>query len=333
MTARAALIGVYVGLAILTGAVSFDRKLPLTEAADYQRRAWKAFVSGGDQYESTFSDLNLDWYTRRALMPALTAAMVRTTGLPWPYAFSVLRLGMLVLCYCVFHSYLRGWFSRQTAMAGTFFLAASLPLTFKDWLEIPTDIPEILTFTVGLWLIRENRLLVLPFLTLVGTLNRETAVYLPVLALLTAESRVALRSRLPIVIVSMAIWLAVFFGVQWWTSVSLSTDLSRNAAHHAWQGLSRFLQNLNPYNNFLYYFYLFGALWFLPLGRLWMLPVFLRRILVLVAVHPIVAFVGGGGRIDEPRQLCLLYPIIVPAALFALFGRDRGEFSSALKPL
>lgn len=316
-------VAVYLGLAVLTGAVSFNRRQPVTVAAEYQRRAWNAFVNREAVFESYPGDANLQFYSKRILMPALTAGVVQVSGLDWPHAFSLLRLGLIFATYIAFHHYLRGWFPTPVALSGTFFMAATLPLTFKDWWEIPTDFPEILAFTLGMWCIREQRLVpLLPTLTLLGTLNRESAVLLPVLLLITRRDRNELWRALPWAALSGAAWLVVVAFVQYSTGFTTIDQSVRTAMTHFATGIAAFARNLNPYNNFLFYGYLFGAFWILPFARWRRLPALLCRALLIVPLHLATAFFYSGGRVDEPRHLCPLYPILVPAALFALFARS-----------
>jgi len=94
--------------------------------------------------------------------------------------------------------------------------------------------------------------------------------------------------------------------------------------------LSCFFENLNPYNFFLYYFYLFGIFWVLPLVRWRRQPPFLRRALLSLPVF-IIIYLFFGGILSEPREIVNLYPLLIPAGIFALFGEQVGASSATVK--
>lgn len=321
----------YIWLALVTGAVSFQRKLPVAVAAEWQHSSWDAIASRGRVFRlvgddvtlsSDRQDLNLVMYAQRPLLPILLAGIVRFTGLPWPYAFSALRLLSIVACYLAFDAYLRRWVAQPLAILGTLLLVATIPLTFKDWWEIPTDFPEILFLTLGLACISSERYLMLVLVTGLATLNRPTGFFLPLLLLLSCGSFGEVRSRVRPLILCSLVYLGLTALIFWWMTFLPSSGLLQlafSAPSHALAGL---LRAPHPYNNFFYYGYLFGPLWLLPFFRPSHLPHLLARALLIAPVHVVVAFFGGAGRIDEPRQLCLLFPILIPAAVVALWGTE-----------
>jgi hypothetical protein len=307
------LVTFYIGLGFVTGATSFNRRFPVTTAADYQRQAWQDLST-----RTSSSETNRSWYARRALMPSLTACLV-ACGLSWPQAFALLRLVSVIATYLTFHGYLRLWLDDARSMVGTLFMAATLPLTFQEWWEVPTDFTEILAFTLAMrWVVLARFAHLVP-LTLLAALNRETALYIPFLPLLTAPSWAALRRRIPWALLAFAAYLLAA-GATWWWVGKPHPGQWANAPFHASEGFTQALVKLNPYNNFLFYGYLFGPFWVFPLLRWRAVPEVLQRALLVAPLHLIIAFLGTGGRVDEARHLCTLYPIIVPAAVIALFS-------------
>ena len=150
-------------------------------------------------------------------MPILVDLVARM-GVPWPYAFSLLRLLSIFAAYLAFHCYLRTWFQDEAAVLGTLFVAASVPLTFvSSWWEIISDFPELLAFTLGLWAIHSKKHLGLALVTFAGTLNRETTALLVLIAgayvvLSWLEKRVDLRTG----VAALAGWLGATLPLRWW---------------------------------------------------------------------------------------------------------------------
>jgi len=309
---RSGLIAFYVGLALVTGAVSWNtRYAEFGRAVEFQREAWLLFETRGATPK--VSDALTGLYASRILVPGAIAGVTRLTGLSWEYAFVVVRLLSIVATYLAFHWYLRGWFSTPHAVLGTTFLAATIPLTFLQLFEIPSDFPEILAYTLGLWCIRERRELLLCAVIMIGTLNRETTVFLPLIQLFCRFG----RRRLPIAWLSLsaASWLLPIVLVRWWTGptwfVLYGVPLEHNVA-----GIARFVANLNVYNNYLFYGYLFGIFWILPFAFWRRQPQFLRR--ALLSVPLVLGTYLFFGHLNEPREIVNLYPLLVPGSLFAL---------------
>jgi hypothetical protein len=313
------LLAFYLCLSLLTGAVSFNSQHYTSERGpQLQQQVWINFPNRGATADH--SDIVYRANSTRILIPALIAAVVRLTGISWEYAFSLLRLVFIGLVYVSFHWYLRGWFPSPLAMVGTLFVAATVPLSFNNWFEIPTDFPEVLTYTLGLWSIREQRYGLFYLVVTVGTLNRETTAFLPLILLLCRLDRGCAWRVVPSVTVAGLAWLVPLAGARWWMRIGWRGAYGDSWAHNM-KGLSHLFTNWNPYNNFLFYFYLFGAFWLLPFLSWRRQPLFLRRALLSLPAF-LVIYLFFGGFMNEPREIVNLYPLLVPAGLFALFNQE-----------
>jgi hypothetical protein len=316
----------YLWLGIITGAVSFlVRPVKVEEASQLQRTVWTSFgtYKGGTQSDNQI----FKGTATRIFMPGLMAGVVKVTGLSWPRVFSLLRLLTIVLAYIIFHWYLRGWFSQKLAMLGTLCVAATLPLTFNNFFEYPTDFPELITFTLGLWCIREKRYGLLCLVIALGTLNRETTVFLPLILLLVEFDRKNILRLIPKIAAAGFAWLIPLAFLRWWTGIG-AVGVYGDSISHNFQGIAAFAANFNPYNNYLFYLYLFGPLWILPFIYWRREPPFFRRALCSVPAFLIVySFLGGFW--DEPREIINMYPLLLPAGLFALFKSDANELSAS----
>jgi hypothetical protein len=303
-------------LALVTGAVSFfARQRPVTEAAALQRDAWLSFK------ERRLQPGMEPWtllYSARILMPALMATAVEVTGMTWPQAFSLIRLLSILCAYYIFYIYLKRYFSDFEALLGLLFLSATIPLTFNNWMEIPTDFPEIIIFSLGMMCILEGWRWLLCLVILIGTFNRETTCFLPLILLFVEwPKRLSLPFLFRIATAGFS-WLIPLVFLRWWMGMGEQWVYGDSLSHNA-AGLARFFSNFNPYNNYLFYLYLFGVLWVAPL-LLWnSQPPKLRRALLTVPLITIV-YLFGGGFMDEPRELVPLYALLAPAGLYALRG-------------
>ena len=316
----------YLSLAILTGVVSQQRRVhDIDYSADYQKRIWITFGTQGEAGRS--EDQVFRCNSTRIFIPALVAGTVKITGLSWAWAFSLVRLVTILLAYLAFHWYLRGWFSSSLAVLGTLFVAATIHLTFNNWWELPTEFPELLIFTLGLWCIRERRHGLLCVFIALGTLNRETTAFLPLILLLCSFDRKSLWSWMPKVATAGFSWLVPLAGIRMWSGIGWRGSYGDSLSHNL-EGLSNFMNNLNPYNHYLFYLYLFGIFWILPFTRWNRQPAFLRRALLSVPVF-LVVYIFFGGYLDEPREIINLYPLLVPAGLFALFGDEQLSLSAS----
>lgn len=342
------MLGFYLVLAIILGAVSFfgrpreigaeaDRKLrvqstathtpqlQIAEAVHLQRKIWESFQVKGSAAEDR-ADYVYRVNSTRILMPALNAFVVRVTGLGWDKVFSLLRLMLIALTLLTFHWYLRRWFDVPIAMLGTLIMAATLPLTFNIYYELPTDFPEILAYTIGLWCILERRYALLCLTIIIGTLNRETTIFLPLILLLDLFGKVSFARLTALCAATGFSWLIPTLLLKWWTGIELLGGHGDMMPYNI-AGLARFFENLNPYNFFLYYLYLFGIFWVLPLVRWRRQPPFFRRALLSLPVF-IIIYLFFGGVLSEPREIVNLYPLLIPAGIFALFGEQLVAHSS-----
>ena len=313
-------------LALVTEAVSFttvrmpvtygNTTLPKDYGAEVQREAFIAFATR--EVPPNFPLLYL--MSNRILFPITLATVVRLTGISWAYAFSLLRLTSIFVMYLTFLWFLARLFSTLYAILGILFIAATVTLTFNIPYEVPTDFPEIWFFTLGMFCILERRDLLLCAIIFCATLNRETACFLPLILLFVRWSW-PLRIRTAAVASAAGLcWLFPYVVLRrYWMATGVlerEANFQRNFFGHNLPGLRHFFTNFNPFNNYFFYAYLFGVLWILPYAYWRAQPKDMRRVLLTVPIIFSVYFCVGF--LNEPREIVLLYPLLVPAGLYAL---------------
>lgn len=316
----------YVFLSLLISSVSFfSRKMDVKTAAQMQAQIWTEYTDINSKEAETPGYSVVKANLTRIFFPALMVFVSKLTGLPYDYAFSLLRIASIFLFFLIFHFYMREWGDEKTAFTGTLFVAATVPLTFNIYYEIPTEFFEMIFFTVGIWAIYKEKIGLLIITTFLATLSRETSAFLPLIYFFNVvklddlkENRGKLLKNLSLVFVVGLMWLLPYVFLRWFSGLGAEWNHQDSVSHNL-KGLSQFFQNFNLFNNFLFYLYLFGIFWVLPFLYWKNLSLFWKK--TLAATPFIVAvFLFGGGFMNEPRELVLLYPVIVPPALAALFG-------------
>jgi hypothetical protein len=246
----------------------------------------------------------------RVLLPFTVAGISNVAGLSLANAWHLVRFISFVAAYLVMFAYLRGWFSETTSLFGTTLVAATLPLTFTNSWAHPDHIAELALFTAGCAAVAANRVWLLAIILAVATLNRETAVFLVPLYLLTAPS---VRERVGGTLALAAEWAGLFVALRLW----------RGFVHYDYFQAQRNLQFLkllpsayDPYYRIYAYFaiVLFGGLLLIASGGSGPRPLFISRALLVVPVFCLVAF--SISSIIESRIFTPLYPLIMPAVMF-----------------
>lgn len=242
-------------------------------------------------------------------------------------AYIIQRWTFTFLGLICFHFYLRKWFGVAASFAGVLFLAAILPLSYQEDLQESSSL-LFLTFTAGLWAIRDRKTIALLLVYLVGGLNNETMLSLPLVYFfynyksrrigdLIVLCRDTLLTSLPLLL-----------------TVGPMRYITRDHPHLGgtiWQlpenlnGILFDLTNTNVIRLFgatyFYVFFLFGMFWIYAFIRYKQQPLFLRRASLMIpffiAAHLIT------GIISEVRQMVPLSGVIIPMALYTLFPSER----------
>lgn len=125
-------------------------------------------------------------YQYRILQPVMVDLISRLLGLPGnPRAFVIAYALIRLLCIwatCIaFYLFLASHLNAAGAALGVAMLAALIPFTYQRYYYQPSSIMELACFAIGLLCIARGGWLWLTVIVVVGALNRETMVFLPVL--------------------------------------------------------------------------------------------------------------------------------------------------------
>jgi hypothetical protein len=241
----------------------------------------------------------------------------KASGLSPASAWHISRLAFFLAAYFLLFIYLRTWFAEAKALLGTVLVGATLPLTFTNSWAHPDHAAELALFTAGCHAVALGRAGWLTIILAVATLNRETAVFLVPLYLVSAP----LDRRRVLITAGLAFeWAAIYLGLRAW----------RGFAHYDYLQIGRNIdfmgllpENYDPYYRAYAYFgiLLFGGL-LVATFKAWRpgAPPFASRALLIVPLVAIVAFTISS--IIESRIFTVLYPLVLPAVIFAVGGAD-----------
>lgn len=250
------------------------------------------------------------WLVSRGFLSPETAV----AGFEW---------GAFVLLYYVYRAYLRefmhGALAAYAALSVYFVIpfVFIIPQPFTVW--FPWDIPSVCFFTAGLHLLYRERWAAWYVVFLLGTLNRETTVFLLPVFLLGLWTRGYSRRRAVHLAVSAVAWLSLK-GVLAWLFRSQSGPWLAEWNHHA-QVLSHWRENLGHLSDLALWPYLLSAL-----GFVWILAwhlrgrvhdPFLRGALAVVPMYVLCVFLFAN--LAEHRIYADLIPVVLTPVLVSFF--------------
>ena len=254
----------------------------------------------------------------RILIPYTVYFFHRISHIPLNYTFAAFRFIFFFLSFILFHIYLKKWFDDKLAMIGTLSLIASLPLTLTNWYCIPTDMPELITFILGVMWIRDNKYKNLFILIPIASLNRETSIVLVLLYFLNGigkEKRSVLIKRTMVYFLLWlvpCIFLVSIFGIRDYGGVWKSNLI----------GLLSAFKSANPYNYYFFLLYLCGFYWILAFRNFRKKDILLRRSVIVMVFYYLAGFLRLGA-MSEVRIFIPFYVFVIPLGLFSLFKEDR----------
>lgn len=237
----------------------------------------------------------------------------RTLALSVEHSYMLQRFLFVLLTFICFHIYLRRWFDARTSFCGVLLLAIAIFFSF-NMADLQESSPLLLlTFLLGLWAIHENRTILAATVFLIGGINNETMLILPLVyflynyrALNVGHLLVLCRNTL---LVSLPMVIAV----------GAIRYINRDRPHRggAWH-LPDNLEGLSNWNaEYWGFFFIFGVLWIYAFLQYRRKPLFLKRASLMIPFFIVAHLVTG--IFDEVRQMLPLSFIVIPMALFYVY--------------
>lgn len=251
----------------------------------------------------------------RVLAPVIYDLFARLPGLTPGDAWLAFRWLCLACAFLAGHLYFRTWFAPGPAVTGNLLVAALLPLTFTNSWPHPDHLMELLLFTLGCATIARGWRTTFAIVLILSGLNRETSVFLlPLFLMALPWSRThALWSA-----ALGALWTAIYVGLRWslgWTSYDL-WQAGRNLEFLTWFPVERDLY----YRLFAWFVVALALPLVLLAVRAWRRQPRFAKVATTV-VAPALLLVGFlFSSVIETRIFTPLLPLLVPGALFGIFG-------------
>ena len=165
------------GLAIILCFVSNNLNRRFQNRADTVAQQFAILEGRAYQVEG----VEADWppFRSRVLFPAALALVSRWKIVPPAAWFVILRLAsafFALLLFCLLLVRVAG-VTPKIAAAGCVWLALGMIPTFNHSWEHPTDFPDVIVYCTALWLALRERKFALLLVTVVGSLNHQTAAF------------------------------------------------------------------------------------------------------------------------------------------------------------
>jgi len=236
-------------------------------------------------------------------------------------AYAIYDLLSIFFLMVVLFFWLKTWFTRDQALIGVLFVAGTIPIALQDHYFQPWSLLEAGLFSVALVAIHRKHYWLLASLVVLASLNRETALFIPLAFLLTIDIKSLLHARSknewqPILVFGglLLIWAAVFWGLRYSLgSTSHIVTIEGLLARNTTKG-SLFFTFVNG-SLFL------GGLWVFALLGFRYAPGFIKRVALIVPLYLLTVAVWGVWY--EVRLLMPLYPVLVPLGLSYLYPQER----------
>ena len=229
------------------------------------------------------------------------------------HAYMLQRFLFVFLAFICFHLYLRRWFDARVSFCGVLLLAAIIPFTFHVG-DLQESSPMLLlTFLLGLWTIREDQKLLAAVVLLIGGINNETMLILPLVYLLYNFVDLDVRRLVILCRNTLLISLPMVIAVGTIRYINRDRPVLGGGWHFPDNSEGLLTGNVQ-YWGFLF---TFGILWVYALLQYQRKPLFLRRAFLMIpfflAAHVVT------GILTEVRQMLPLGYIVIPMALYYIY--------------
>ena len=268
-------------------------------------------------------------YRYRVLVPFIAEGFTKALSAVFPLKISFLLAyaiyDLLAVCFLLvtLFFWLRTWFDGDQSLIGVLFVAGTMPIALQDHYFQPWSLLEAGLFTAALLAIHRQRYWLLVSLVILASLNRETAIFIPMTFLLAIDTRTILHTRSarewkPVLLFGalLLIWTAVFFGLRYILgSVSLLGAVGGLLAHNTTRG--------SLFYTFVNAGLLLGGFWVFTLMGLKYAPTYIKRIVLVIPFYLITVMIWGVWY--EVRLLMPLYAVLVALGLSFLYLRKPTE--------
>lgn len=260
----------------------------------------------------------------RILMPFTAEFIHQIFKISIPATYYLLRVINTFLVLSLFHIYLKKWFDTPKTIIGTLYLVASLPLSYMYW-PYPSDMFNLTIFILGFISIRDNKDNWLYPLLILGTLDRETVIFLILVYFFYHIGQMDVRKLILRIVSYLVIFSIVVFGLH--LKYGCLPSFMDNKVHLIAYPMYEFnlKMYLNLYKSFsltnpaIFIFLIFGFFWILSFLNINKKPKFLVRNVWIIPIYLIIHFCVGN--FGETRLFLPLFLLLIPLGFFSLFSQ------------
>ncbi|MFH1564099.1 MAG: hypothetical protein ABIF11_11905 [Nitrospirota bacterium] len=263
----------------------------------------------------------------RILMPFCAEFIHQILKISIPDAYYLLRVMTTFLALLLFHVYLKRWFDTPKAIIGTLYLVASLPLSYMFW-PYSADMFNLIIWTLGFIVIRDNKGNWLYPLLIIGVFNYEGIVFLTLVYFFYHFREMPFKKLILRTVSYLLVFGLIMFALR--LRYGVLPNFMDNKVHLIGYPMYQF--NLTMYSNLfkylswttpgLFIFLLFGFFWILAFVDMNKKPKFLTKGIWIIPFYLIFHLFFAS--FAETRVFLPLFLLLIPSGLFSLFKeKDR----------
>ncbi len=269
-------------------------------------------------------------YRYQVLVPFLAENFIKAFSLFLPHfkafllSYALYDLAAIFAFLSILYIFFKHWFAKDHALIGILFVAGTMAVALRNHCFEPWSLLEAVLFSLGLLLIYRKQHWVLGMVILLASLNRETAVFIPLaflfiridmIGVLKGKGQVEKKTAL-LFLIYVLLWFIPFAGLR----------CVIGTAHHIHTVKELWAYNIEPASLFrtvvrnglfLGFFWIFAVLGFRHAPR------FIQNAALIIPIHLLLVIVYGVWY--EVRLLMPLYAILIPLGLSYVFPRTDSE--------
>ncbi len=215
--------------------------------------------------------------------------------------------------------WLRTWFNSEQGLIGVLFIAGTMPIALQNHYFQPWSYLEVGFLSVALIAIHKNRYWSLFFLVALASLNRETAIFIPLIFLIININFANLKTTNVYKTILkfcglLVMWAACFWGVRYY----------QGSAPHIETIEGLLLRNITKHSLLLTFVncgMFLGGWWIFAIMGFRNAPRFIKKVSLIAPFYLLIIIVWGVWY--EVRLLMPLYPILVPLGLSFLYPKEE----------
>ena len=266
-------------------------------------------------------------YNYRILVPFAVEFLISAISIILPaklaflLSYAIYDLLSIFILLTTLFSWLRIWFSRELTLIGILFVAGTMPIALQNHYYQPWSVLEAVFFTASLVAIHRKRYWLLALLVGLATLNRETAICIPVVFLLTnldlmeiLKAKKILNWKPILIFCGLFLtWAIIFLGLRYFRASESSVLTIKELLL-----LNTSTENLLA--TFVNGSLFLGGFWVFTVLGLRSAPTFIKQISLVVPFYVIAIIVWGIWY--EVRLLMPMYPIFLSLGLSFLDNQE-----------